>query len=134
VTSPAEPASTDATQARQLTNPLREPVALVLLGANALLLFVGLIRLLTPGIIDTFTGRAWSAFGSFVGVESIVLPVLAVLLATHLSPVLPKAKLITQVALGEYAAAAGLGVLTFLIALVGLLAEGREGSTPCSAC
>ncbi|PWU51836.1 hypothetical protein DLE60_32015, partial [Micromonospora globispora] len=126
MTSPAEPASTDATQASQLTKPLRELAALVLLGANAVLLFVGLIRLLvsTDGY-GSFTGRAGSAFFAFVGVESAVLPVLAVLLATHVQPVLPKAKLITQAALGEYAAGALFGALSLLIWLVGRLADGE---------
>ncbi|WP_200209340.1 hypothetical protein [Micromonospora coerulea] len=124
MTSPAEPASTDATQASQLTKPLRELAALVLLGANAVLLLVGLFRLLVPAAgYSTFDLRAGNTFFTFVGVESIVLPVLAVLLATHVRPVLPKAKLITQVALAEYAVGALFGALTFLIWLVGRLAE-----------
>ncbi|MFD2764149.1 hypothetical protein [Micromonospora eburnea] len=124
MTSPAEPASGDTTQASQVTKPLRELAALVLLGANAVLLFVGLLRLLVPmGAYSTIGGRAGSTFFAFVGVESTVLPVLAVLLATHVRPALPKAKLITQAALGEYAFAALFGALTFLIWLVGRLAE-----------
>ncbi|MGQ5260254.1 hypothetical protein ACTWLT_05800 [Micromonospora sp. ZYX-F-536] len=123
MTSPAEPASTDATQARQLTKPLRELAALALLGANAVFLFVGLLRLLSPNDYSDFTGRAGSTFFAFVGVEAVALPLLAVLLATHISPVLPKAKLITQVALGEYAVSALLGALTMLIWTVGRLAE-----------
>ncbi|MFJ8577070.1 hypothetical protein [Micromonospora sp. NPDC093277] len=124
MTSPAEPASGDATQASQVTKPLRELAALVLLGANAVLLFVGLLRLLVPmGTYSTIGGRAGSTFFVFVGFESTVLPVLAVLLATHVRPVLPKAKLITQAALGEYAFAALFGALTLLIWLVGRLAE-----------
>lgn len=124
MTSPAEPASGDATQASQVTKPLRELAALVLLGANAVLLFVGLLRLLVPmDAYSTIGGRAGSTFFVFVGVESAVLPVLAVLLATHVRPALPKAKLITQAALGEYAFAALFGALTFLIWLVGRLAE-----------
>ncbi|MFC3504521.1 hypothetical protein ACFOOK_26630 [Micromonospora krabiensis] len=125
MTSPAEPASTDASQARQLTKPLRELAALVLLGANAVLLFVGLLRLLTPTDYGSFTGRAGDAYFAFVGLEAVALPVLAVLLATHLQPVVPKAKLITQVALAEYAASALFGALTFLIWTVGRLAEGE---------
>ncbi|WP_018221044.1 hypothetical protein [Salinispora pacifica] len=106
MTSPVEPASTEPTPASQLTQPLREPVALVLLGANGLLLFVGLLRLMTS---------ATSAAVTFTGIEVVVLPLLAVLLATHLHPVLPRAKLITQVALGQYAFSAFFGTLTFLI-------------------
>ncbi|MFG3553078.1 hypothetical protein ACGGAQ_01685 [Micromonospora sp. NPDC047557] len=123
MTSPAEPASADATQARQLTKPLRELGALALLGANAVFLFVGLLRLISPADYTDFTGRAGSSFFSFIGVESVALPLLAVLLATHIAPVLPKAKLITQVALGEYAVSAVLGTLTMLIWTVGRLAE-----------
>ncbi|MET8230153.1 hypothetical protein ABZS77_05670 [Micromonospora sp. NPDC005298] len=123
MTSPAEPASTDATQARQLTKPLRELGALALLGANAVFLFVGLLRLIAPNDYSDFTDRAGSAFFAFVGIEAVVLPLLAVLLATHISPVLPKAKLITQVALGEYAVSALFGTLTLLVWTVGRLAE-----------
>ncbi|MFI7491245.1 hypothetical protein ACIBXA_22940 [Micromonospora echinaurantiaca] len=125
MTSPAEPGSTDATRASQLTKPFREPAALVLLGANAVLLFVGLIRLLTPTEYGTFTGRAGSAFYAFAGWEAVVLPVLAVLLATHVQPLVAKAKLITQVALVEYAVSALFGVLTLLIWTVGRLSQGE---------
>ncbi|MEW2430184.1 hypothetical protein AB0877_19435 [Micromonospora sp. NPDC047644] len=123
MTSPAEPASADATQARQLTKPLRELAALALLGANAVFLFVGLLRLIAPNDYGSFTDRAGSAFYAFVGVEAVGLPLLAVLLATHISPVLPKAKLITQAALVEYAVSALFGTLTMLIWTVGRLAE-----------
>ncbi|MEU4776801.1 hypothetical protein [Micromonospora sp. NPDC023633] len=125
MTSPAEPASTDATQASQLTKPLRELAAFVLLGANAVFLFVGLIRMVTPTEYTTFGGRAGSAFYAFVGVEAVFLPLLAVLLATHVRPPVPKAKLITQVALGEYAVSALFGGLTFLFWTVNRLAEGE---------
>ena len=123
MTSPAEPASADATQARQLTKPLRELAALALLGANAVFLFVGLLRLIAPNDYSSFTDRAGSAFYAFIGVEAVGLPLLAVLLATHISPVLAKAKLITQAALVEYAVSALFGTLTMLIWTVGRLAE-----------
>lgn len=123
MTSPAEPASSDATQARQLTKPLRELAALALLGANAVFLFVGLLRFIAPNGYGSFTDRAGSAFLAFIGLEAVGLPLLAVLLATHISPVLAKAKLITQVALIEYAVSAVFGTLTMLIWTVGRLAE-----------
>ncbi|WFE33841.1 hypothetical protein [Micromonospora sp. WMMD975] len=126
MTSPAEPASGDAAQASQLTKPLRELAALVLLGANAVLLFVGLLRLLVPvDDYSTFGSRAGSTFYAFVGLEATVLPLLAVLLATHIRPTLAKAKLITLVALIEYGVSAVFGVLTFLIWLLGRLADGE---------
>ncbi|MEW1587074.1 hypothetical protein AB0283_16740 [Micromonospora vinacea] len=123
MTSPAEPASADASQARQLTKPLRELAALALLGANAVFLFVGLLRLIAPNDYSSFTDRAGSAFYAFIGVEAVGLPLLAVLLATHVSPVLAKAKLITQAAVVEYAVSALFGTLTMLIWTVGRLAE-----------
>ncbi|MET8088990.1 hypothetical protein [Micromonospora sp. NPDC005220] len=123
MTSPAEPTSADAAQARQLTKPLRELAALALLGANAVFLFVGLLRLIAPNDDSSFTDRAGSAFDAFIGVEAVGLPLLAVLLATHISPVLAKAKLITQAALIEYAVSALFGTLTMLIWTVGRLAE-----------
>lgn len=126
MTSPAEPSPNAPTPASQVTRPLRELAAIVLLGANAVFLFVGLIRLLTPqGAYSTVTGRAGSAFFAFIGLEAVVLPVLAVLLATHLAPVVPRAKLITQVALVEYAVSAVLGGLTLLVWMVGRLAEAQ---------
>ncbi|MEU4792729.1 hypothetical protein ACFWRG_17110 [Micromonospora tulbaghiae] len=125
MTSPAEPASGDATQASQLIKPLRELAALVLLGANAVLLFVGLVRLLPVDDYSTASGRAGSTYFTFIGLESTVLPLLAVLIATVILPVVPKAKLITQVALVEYAVSAVFGALTFLIWLVGRLVDGE---------
>ncbi|MCX4474253.1 hypothetical protein OOK41_28765 [Micromonospora sp. NBC_01655] len=130
MTSPAEPASGDAAPAsrpaipaRQLTDPLRELIAFVLLGANAVLLFVGLIRLLAPTDYSTFYSRSGSSFFLFAGLEATVLPVLAVLLATHVAPVVPRAKLITQVALGGYAFGALFGALTLLVWTVDRLAK-----------
>ncbi|MEV1332295.1 hypothetical protein AB0J20_22295 [Micromonospora costi] len=125
MTSPAEPTSADATKARQLTKPLRELAAFVLLGANAVLLFVALIRLLTPAGFGSFTDRAGSTYFDFVGLEATLLPLLAVLLATHVTPVLSQAKTITQVALAEYAVGVLFGALTFLIWMVGRLADGE---------
>jgi hypothetical protein len=116
----------DGQSAGQVTKPLRELVAFVLLGAAALLLFVGLIDLLVPfGESDSFSDRAGNSFFDFAGIEVIVLPVLAVLLATHIAPAVPKAKLITQVALVEYAVAALFAAIAVLAWLVGALADGQ---------
>jgi hypothetical protein len=126
MTSQPGPAPTDSTQARQITHPLREPAALALVGANALLLFVAVINLLIPrGEGDEFTRRAGSSFGDFVGLTAILLPLLAVLIATHLQPIVGQAKLITQIALVEYAVSALFGAISVLAWLVGALAEGE---------
>ncbi|MFK3981007.1 hypothetical protein ACI2K4_11590 [Micromonospora sp. NPDC050397] len=124
MTSQPGPAPVDPAQARQITQPLREPAALALVSANALLLFVAVINLLVPrGEGDEFTRRAGDSFLDFVGLTAILLPVLAVLLATHVQPVVRRAKLITQIAVVEYAISAFFGIITVLAYLVGTLAE-----------
>ena len=100
--------------ANQFTMPLREIAALVLLGATALLLLVAVIRLLIPGDArPDFLDRASGSFYDFIGLDRILFPFLAVLLATHLRPAVGRARVITLVALIEYGVAAffGAGVL-----------------------
>lgn len=124
MTSQPEPVPRDATPANQITNPLREIAALVLLAANALLLFVGLMQLAVPySTGDSFGRRADEAFVNLVGLAAVALPVLAVLLATHVHPPVRRAKLITLIALGEYAVSAVLAVVAFLGWLVGGLGD-----------
>lgn len=119
-----EPTPAKATRASQVTAPLRELAALVLLGANALLLLVGLIDLVF-GRGTRFQDRAGSAFFDFIGIEGIVLPLLAVLLATHVEPPVRRAKQITLAALVEYAVSAVFGGLALLAWLFGRLADAQ---------
>ncbi|MGW0432948.1 hypothetical protein ACWDV4_10445 [Micromonospora sp. NPDC003197] len=124
MTSPPEPTPTGEAQASQLTKPLRELAALILVGANALMLFVALINMMIPQFEgSTFTSRAGSASFDFVGLLAIVLPLLAVLLVTHIQPATAKAKLITIIALVEYAVSAFFGVIALLSWLIGTLAD-----------
>jgi hypothetical protein len=126
VTTQPEAGSTEQTSANQITKPWRELIALVLVGANAVLLFVGLIDLLVPYSANVgFSSRAGGSFFDFAGIEAIVLPLLAVLLATHLKPAVPRAKLVTQVALAEYAVSAVFGVIALLAWLFGSLVDGE---------
>jgi hypothetical protein len=112
--------------AGSITNPLRELVAFVLLGADALLLLVALINLLVPyGRGSGFTDRAGGSFFDFVSVLPTALPLLAVLLSTHIAPTVSRARLITQVALVEYAVSAVFGAIAALAWLVGTLADGE---------
>jgi hypothetical protein len=102
--------------ASQHTAPLRETAALVLLAATAVLLFVAVLDLLVPyGATGTFGARAQRGFFSFVGLATIGFPFLAVLLATHVRPVVGRARLITLVALAEYGVAAFFGVIFGLL-------------------
>ena len=84
----------------------------MLLAATALLLLVGVIQLLIPGDFRPgFLDRASASFCSFINLDRIGCPLLAVLLATHLRPVVGRARLITLVALIEYAVSAFFGVI-----------------------
>ncbi|MGI5212219.1 hypothetical protein [Plantactinospora sp. CA-290183] len=124
MTSQPGPAPSDAPQASQVTKPLRELIAFVLIGANALLLFAAVIDLLVPNS-DDYTDRARYTAGSFIGLTAIVLPVLAVLLATHVQPPVPRAKVITVAALAEYGVSAFFGLITIFPWLIDTLAEAR---------
>jgi hypothetical protein len=123
VTTQPDPAPTGQKPARQLVEPLRETAALVLLGANAVLLFGTVLTLLvsTSGL-DSFFNRAADSFYGFVNLATIGFPLIAVLLAAFVAPALPKAKLIVTVALVELAVSAVLGALFgLLLGLIGLL-------------
>ncbi|GAA0729864.1 hypothetical protein GCM10010199_44560 [Dactylosporangium roseum] len=114
----AQPKPAEEKKALQFTSPYRELVSLVLLGVNGVLLLAGLITLLTS-LASDFLGNAGSSFGSFVSVETIALPILAVLIATHIEPAVPKARLVVLGALIEYAMAALFGVVLLLAGLIG---------------
>jgi hypothetical protein len=106
--------------ARQITEPLRELAALVLVGATAVFLLVSVIRLIpTSALTDTAGRRAHELFGDFVGLPTILFPLLAVLLVTHVGRPTGRARLITTVAVAEYAVAAFFGVVFgFFVGLV----------------
>jgi hypothetical protein len=70
--------------------------------------------------VGQFGARSEAVFDTFAGPVAIALPLLAMLIATHVSPPLPQARLILLVALGEYAVSAFFGVITYL----GAFAEG----------
>ncbi|GAA4450790.1 hypothetical protein [Phytohabitans houttuyneae] len=111
MTTQPEATPSDGTSASQFTKPLRELAALVLLGATGVLLFVAILNLIPTGDFETFTGNAAGSFDGFVNLATIGLPFLAVLLANHVQPVLGRAKVITLVALIEYAVAGFFGVV-----------------------
>jgi hypothetical protein len=93
---------------------LRPLFAWALVGYVALyLVFAFLSWLVGSG---TFTVRSYNA--DFVNLYTIVLPLLAVLVATQIEPVLDISKFIAGIALIEYAVALFFGVITFLIGLV----------------
>jgi hypothetical protein len=106
--------------ATELTKPLRLPAALAMLGVNALWLLISIQRYLLPDAEVAFSARSIEAFTAFTAVAqppTLLLPLLAVLLATHIAPALAQSKLIVLAALGEYAVCALFGGISFLGAL-----------------
>lgn len=103
-------------RARQATEPLREMAALALLGGNAVFLLIAFLSLFFT--FDSwavgFGMRSEATFDDFAGLMAIGFPLLAVLLATHLGPLSPRARVITMVALIEYPASGFLGLVTFI--------------------
>jgi hypothetical protein len=101
---------------RQYTEPMREMVALALLAGNAVFLFLGFagLVLVLDGWAIGFGARSVAQFPVFVGPLSLGLPMLAVLLATHVTPVLGRYRLILTAAAIEYAVSAVFGLATFL--------------------
>jgi hypothetical protein len=102
--------------ASRYTLPLRQPAAFALLVVNGVTLLFAVIDLLAifQDWSANFLNGVDSSFGTFVGVVSVTFPLLAVLLATHVKPVLAQARLITVGALIEYAVSALFGVVCLL--------------------
>src|SRR5262245_5350144 len=97
-----------------MLGPLRPLFAWALLIYAALEIFFTLANWFRPTAAD-FTGRARGA--DFTTLVTIGFPMLAVLIATQIKPVLSVARVVTAIALGEVAAVLLLGSLAFLIGL-----------------
>lgn len=120
------PAPAGKKPVRELVEPLREIAALVLLGANAVFLFIAFLTLSVQfgyGAAE-FTDRAAGSFGDFINLVTIGFPLIAVLLAVLVTPAVSRAKLIVTVALAEYAVSAFFGLLFGLLVGVVSLAAG----------
>ncbi|BFU46844.1 hypothetical protein [Krasilnikovia sp. MM14-A1004] len=117
MTSQPEPPG-EARPAFEHLRPVRDLAAFVLVGLPAIMLFVALLRLIPSGVGEQFTSRTQDSFYNFVNLPVVLFPVGAVLLSL-VGPRHPKARLITMVALVEYAAAAFFGVVFGI--LVGLV-------------
>jgi hypothetical protein len=123
-----EPVPGRGSTAGRHLRPLRDLAALILVAAAAVMLFVAVIRLIPSVDGDSFSTRAQVSFDQFINLTSVGLPLLAVLLATLVLPEHPKAKLITTVALVEYAVMAFFGILFgFFVGLIDIAAfSGRS--------
>ncbi|MGE5830399.1 MAG: hypothetical protein ACM30G_18835 [Micromonosporaceae bacterium] len=126
------PGSSPDHWARQATGALREAGALVLLGGNAVFLLLGFFALflVVDSWADGFGARADANFPRFLGLVAVGFPLLAVLLATHLAPVLARARLITLIALCEYAVSGFLGLIGFIGRFAGRLDAGTGATGP----
>src|SRR5256886_8797056 len=121
-THPAAPAA-EQKDPVAITAPLREWAALIAVIAPLALQFFTLIVLLFDsapfaGLGGSFSDRANATFGDFVSPLTIFLPLVGVLLATHVKPPVAKAKLITLLALIGYGVAALLRLVTMFAAVL----------------
>ncbi len=103
-----------------ITAPLREWAALVAVIATLAFLFFGLLDLFLGNISSYgggggFSDRALFDFGDFVGLHILLLPMIGVLLATHIKPPVRMAKLITLLALIAYGVSALFGLLCLAV-------------------
>ncbi|HWG99125.1 MAG TPA: hypothetical protein VNV66_07315 [Pilimelia sp.] len=124
MTTQPEASPTDDKSARQITHPLREPAAFVLLGVVAVLLFAAFVSLLPFGYefeVRSASTHMSQQFGAFVNLATIALPVLAVLLAVHVEPRTARGRLVALLALVELAVAGAFGLIFGV--LVGLYAD-----------
>ena len=111
--------------ASQHTKPLRSFIAIVALAVTGIMLLLALADwLLPPADALSFTDRSYLSFSQFVSVPIIALPVIAVLVATHVSPVLPQGRAIALIALVEYGVAALCGLISGIMRLTFTLDEG----------
>jgi len=117
MTSQPQPVPGEVKSAGQYLRPLRDLAAYVLVGANAVFLFLAVVDLIGDG----FGYRTQGSFGSFINLVTITFPLAAVLLALLVQPRHPKAQLIVVAAAVEYGVMALFGV--FFGVLIGLINE-----------
>jgi len=114
--SPSPGQSPQAAPARSVTEGMRQLAATALLAGNGVFLFLGVSNLIfvVTGWVTQFGARSEAGFDTFAGPVAIALPLLAMLLATHVQPAVPQARMILLGALAEYAVSGFFGVITYL--------------------
>jgi hypothetical protein len=113
--------SADEKLGTEQTRPLRLPIAMALLLVNLVWLLISLEQFLIPiekvsefSTVPGFAERARLHFLDFSGFLPILLPLIAVLLVTHFRPVLPAARLVVVLAIGQYAFSVLFAAITFV--------------------
>ena len=115
--------TTDEQTAGQHTKPYRQVIALALLGVAVLGFLWHVLGLLLPDRdAGSFTDRAAGLlYSEFIGVVVVGLPVVAVLIASHVAPVLQRAKAITLGALALYGLVSALALLSLVSGVLQVL-------------
>lgn len=112
--------TTPDTSLGEAVKPLRAWFAWALLGYVALVLFIVFLRWLIPAEFGNFVDRSAEAGSRVTELTTIGLPLLAVLLVSQIKPALGITKLISMIALAQYAFIILFGALTWLIGLAKL--------------
>jgi hypothetical protein len=115
---PTPPAGPSGSGLAAAVGSPRALAAWALVGYVALFQFFEFAQWILPNG-GTFTSR--SENGSFRSLVVMAMPVLAVVLATFVAPSLRAARLLTIIALVEYAVSLFFGLVTLLIGLGGIL-------------
>jgi len=115
---------TTPSNARAMMAAPRSLAAWALVGYAGLHLVFAFFDWVLPGNGTLSTRSAGASFDTLV---EMAMPVVAVLLATQVQPMLSSAKMIATIALVEYAVIVVLGLLTLLIG-VGAVADSRVSS------
>lgn len=127
MTTPSSPASPSGPPAGSppASLPLRLLTAWALLALAGVIIFFSFLTWIFPSSEVDLLGRF--RVEGFTGLTVLVAPLLALLVAVRVGPVLPEARLVGLVALIEYAAALLLGTLAFLITLAGQFDDLGQG-------
>lgn len=104
---------------------VRPLAAWALLALAATIVAFGFLSWIFPEFQTDFVNRF--RVGTFTDLRVLVAPLLAVLLATRTGATLPQARLMSLVALAEYAAALLFGTLALLLGLAGRFDVGDRG-------
>lgn len=106
--------------------PIRSLTAWALLALAAVIIIFAFLRLIFAPFPQDFLDRF--SVGSFINLTVLAAPLLALLLATKVGPVVQGAKLMSFVALGTYALALLFGGISFLFTIVDKFNVGDRGA------
>jgi hypothetical protein len=114
---PSNPVTAQVTtSARPLTEPMRELAVFALLAGNGVFLALGISGLffVIDGWVSNFGLRCANVYLDFTGPLALGLPVLAMLLTTHVAPILRRARGILITVFAELCVSAVFGAVTYL--------------------